>query len=355
MAHRRSRRIHTVQLLTARPPRHGRRPGSGIPGPGRRCRHGGTSRYFGSGAESALILASRARRQQTASGRHGVDPADSGHWVPGQRPKHLDHLPRHRSESPTCPRTARDPRETERASSGAAAALRPAARQPSGNGSRSRTKAHSASLMSESYRGRRSGRSAASRTDGRDSHSQEWTNWTRRAGPRDTSTPGPLASRWIRQPRATKRPFFHAPAPADSPEPGPCSNRSCGLSMSESAQPHAPNGLGRTGPRRTQPRGSDTDPVHGPIPGGRFPARPGQMGTARGDGEAPNHHSGGAGAPHAGAVPGVPGRTITIGRTAQDAASQKADHHTIELNSPCTRSPSSSWQPLRPHRRIENG
>jgi hypothetical protein len=108
----------------------------------------------------------------------------------------------------------------------AAVALRPAARQPSGNGSRSRTKAHSASLMAESYRGRRSGRSAASRTDGRGSHSQEWTNWTRRPGPRDTSTPGPLASRWIRQPRATKRPFFHAPAPADSPEPGPCSNPS---------------------------------------------------------------------------------------------------------------------------------
>ena len=48
-------------------------------------------------------------------------------------------------------------------------------------------------------------------------------------------------------------------------------HRSCGLSGSESAQPHAPNGLGRTGPRRTRPRGGDTDPVRGPIPGGRFP------------------------------------------------------------------------------------
>ncbi|WP_308789501.1 transposase [Streptomyces sp. 6-11-2] len=62
-----------------------------------------------------------------------------------------------------------------------------------------------------------------SRTDGRDSHTHGWTNWTRRPRPRDTSTTGPLASRWIRQPRATKRPFFHASAPADSPEPGPCS------------------------------------------------------------------------------------------------------------------------------------
>ncbi|MCC9704856.1 hypothetical protein E4N62_06040 [Streptomyces sp. MNU76] len=52
-------------------------------------------------------------------------------------------------------------------------------------------------------------------------------------------------------------------------------NRSWGLSMSESAQPHAPNGLGRSptasrawevppGPRRTQPRGGDTHPVRGP-------------------------------------------------------------------------------------------
>ncbi len=57
-------------------------------------------------------------------------------------------------------------------------------------------------------------------------------------------------------------------------------------------------------------------------------------GTARGDGEAPNHHSGGAGAPHAGAVPGVPDRTITVARTAQDSASSEADHHTIELNRP---------------------
>ncbi len=59
--------------------------------------------------------------------------------------------------------------------------------------------------------------------------------------------------------------------------------RSCGLSGSESAQPRAPNGLGRSprlrpggppGPRRTRPRGSDTDPVRGPIPGGPRGRRP---------------------------------------------------------------------------------
>ncbi|WP_406497401.1 AAA family ATPase [Streptomyces sp. NBC_01604] len=48
-------------------------------------------------------------------------------------------------------------------------------------------------------------------------------------------------------------------------------NRSWGLSKSEPTQPHAPNGLGRTGPRRTQPRNGDTDPVRGSGPGGRFP------------------------------------------------------------------------------------
>ncbi|MFI9584181.1 serine hydroxymethyltransferase [Streptomyces sp. NPDC052236] len=85
-------------------------------------------------------------------------------------------------------------------------------------------------------------------------------------------------------------------------------NRSFAVSGSESAHWHAPNGLGRTGPRRTRPRGGDTHPVRVPIPGGRFPARPGQVGTARGDGEALNHLSGGAEAPHAGAVPGVPDR-----------------------------------------------
>ncbi|WP_449657707.1 glycosyl hydrolase family 95 catalytic domain-containing protein [Streptomyces acidicola] len=114
--------------------------------------------------------------------------------------------------------------------------------------------------------------------------------------------------------------------------------RSFGLSRCESAQPHSPNGLGRTGPRRTQPRGSDTHPVRGPIPGGRFPVRPGHMGTARGGGEAPNHHSGGAGAPHAGAVPGVPDRTITLTRSAQGAASPPEHHHTIELTRRCTTS-----------------
>ncbi|EFL24312.1 hypothetical protein SSOG_04026 [Streptomyces himastatinicus ATCC 53653] len=63
--------------------------------------------------------------------------------------------------------------------------------------------------------------------------------------------------------------------------------RSWGLSRGESAQPHAPNGLGRTGPRRTQPRGSDTHPVRGPSPGGRLPhdlaicARPEATGRPR--------------------------------------------------------------------------
>ena len=70
------------------------------------------------------------------------------------------------------------------------------------------------------------------------------------------------------------------------------------------------------------------------------------MGTARGDGEALNHHSGGAGAPHAGAVPGVPDRTITVARTAQPTASPKADHHTIGLSCPCAHSPASSRQSL---------
>ncbi|MGW0879783.1 hypothetical protein [Streptomyces sp. NPDC002671] len=63
------------------------------------------------------------------------------------------------------------------------------------------------------------------------------------------------------------------------------------------------------------------------------------MGTARGDGEAPNHHSGGAGAPHADAVPGVPDRTITLTRPAQGAASPRTDHHTIELKRPYAHSP----------------
>ena len=83
-------------------------------------------------------------------------------------------------------------------------------------------------------------------------------------------------------------------------------HRSCGLSRSESVQPHAPNGLGRTGPRCTRPWGSDTDLVRGPIPGSRFPSRLGHVGRSRGDGEAPNHRSGGVGAPHSGALPGVP-------------------------------------------------
>lgn len=69
------------------------------------------------------------------------------------------------------------------------------------------------------------------------------------------------------------------------------------------------------------------------------------MGAARGDGEALNHHSGGAGAPHADAAPGAPGRTITVARTAQAPASPDADHHTIELNHPYVRSRTTSWHP----------
>ena len=80
-------------------------------------------------------------------------------------------------------------------------------------------------------------------------------------------------------------------------------NRSWTVGGGEPVHWHAPNGLGRTGPRRTRPRGGDTHPVRGPIPGGQFPTRPGHMATARGDGEALNHHSGGAGAPHAGTAP----------------------------------------------------
>jgi hypothetical protein len=110
--------------------------------------------------------------------------------------------------------------------------------------------------------------------------------------------------------------------------------RSWTVGGGESVHWHAPNGLGRTGPRRTQPRGGDTHPVRGPSPGGQFPMQPGHMSTARGDGEALNHHSGGAGAPHAGTVSGVPDRTVTLTRSAQGSASPEVDHHTIELNRP---------------------
>ncbi|WP_411089385.1 Gfo/Idh/MocA family protein [Streptomyces sp. 061-3] len=123
-------------------------------------------------------------------------------------------------------------------------------------------------------------------------------------------------------------------------------NRSSAASGSESAHWHAANGLGRTGPWRTRPRGSDTHPVRGPIPGGQFPGRPGQVGVARGDGEALNHHSGGAGAPHTGTAPGVPDRTATLPRPPQGTASPRADHHTIELNRPYAGSPATSYQPI---------
>ncbi|CAM5238930.1 hypothetical protein SHIRM173S_09845 [Streptomyces hirsutus] len=55
----------------------------------------------------------------------------------------------------------------------------------------------------------------------------------------------------------------------------------------------------------TRPRGGDTHSVRGPSPGGRFPARLGHWVRPRGDGEALNHHSGGAGAPLTGTVPSV--------------------------------------------------
>jgi hypothetical protein len=97
--------------------------------------------------------------------------------------------------------------------------------------------------------------------------------------------PGPARpTRTHRGPLDQPGPARTSPDPA-APEPAPLThlqsppNRSSGLSRSESAQPHAPNGLGRTGPRRTQPRGGDTHPVRGPGPGGRFPARPGHTGT----------------------------------------------------------------------------
>jgi hypothetical protein len=124
------------------------------------------------------------------------------------------------------------------------------------------------------------------------------------------------------------------------------------------------NGLGRSptasrawevppGPRRTRPRGGDTRPVRGPIPGGPRGRRPlwtlpcaiWQVGTARGDGEALNHHSGGAGAPHADAVPGVPDRRITSARSDQGSASRQADDHTIGL----TRSYVLPGNQLSPH------
>ncbi|MGW7690095.1 ankyrin repeat domain-containing protein [Streptomyces asiaticus] len=111
-----------------------------------------------------------------------------------------------------------------------------------------------------------------------------------RGGVHDANSPGHRGRLGLRPPDA----FIH---------------RSLAASGSESAHWHAPNGLERTGPRRTRPRGGDTHPVRGPIPGGQFPVRPGQLSSARGDGEALNHLSGGAGAPHAGTAPDVPDRT----------------------------------------------
>ncbi|WP_406728485.1 glycoside hydrolase family 6 protein [Streptomyces sp. GD-15H] len=133
-------------------------------------------------------------------------------------------------------------------------------------------------------------------------------------------------------------------------------NRSSGLSRVESAQPHAPNGPGRSpaasragevppGPRRTRPRGGDTHPVRGPHPEADSPhgpaarARPEATGRPRTitpveQGTAP------------GAVPGVPERTSTSPRTAHHTARPPADHHTIESHPPArTLSPASSRRP----------
>jgi hypothetical protein len=87
------------------------------------------------------------------------------------------------------------------------------------------------------------------------------------------------------------------PQPGTRPghKPQALQHRFSRLSRSEPDQPHAPNGPGRTGPRRRYPRDGSTRPVRGPVLGGQFPARPGPMGTASGGGEAPAHLPGGAG------------------------------------------------------------
>nr|CEL12884.1 Putative cytoplasmic protein [Kibdelosporangium sp. MJ126-NF4]CTQ98569.1 Putative cytoplasmic protein [Kibdelosporangium sp. MJ126-NF4] len=71
-------------------------------------------------------------------------------------------------------------------------------------------------------------------------------------------------------------------------------------------QPHAPNGLERTGPWHTRPWGGGTHPVHDPIPGGQFPHDLTNDGVARGGREVPNHLAGGKGALHADATPMCP-------------------------------------------------
>ncbi|MCT9081637.1 DUF3533 domain-containing protein, partial [Streptomyces fulvoviolaceus] len=135
-------------------------------------------------------------------------------------------------------------------------------------------------------------------------------------------------------------------------------NRSCGLRGSESVQPRAPNGLGRAGPRRTRPRvATRIVCVVRAREASSLTTWPVGYGQRRRGGPEPS--SGGAGAPHADAVPGVPGRTITLARSAQGIASLPADDHTIELIRPCVYSlvsssnrpattPGQEGNPLRP-------
>ncbi|WP_411148010.1 TIM-barrel domain-containing protein [Streptomyces sp. A30] len=118
--------------------------------------------------------------------------------------------------------------------------------------------------------------------------------------------------------------------------------RSWAVSERDPAHRHAPNGLGRTGRPLSQP-GGDTDPVRGPVPEGRSPSRPGHLDAAISGREALNHHSGGAGAPHADTAPGVPDREATLPRPVRDSASSKANDHTIELNRPRVRSEASNF------------
>ncbi|RPE43777.1 von Willebrand factor type A domain-containing protein [Streptomyces sp. Ag109_O5-1] len=66
------------------------------------------------------------------------------------------------------------------------------------------------------------------------------------------------------------------------------------------------------------------------------------VGWARGDGEALNHHSGGAGAPHADAAPGVPDRAAYAIPAPAEYCCPRAHHHTIELNQPRISSQASS-------------
>jgi hypothetical protein len=123
-------------------------------------------------------------------------------------------------------------------------------------------------------------------------------------------------------------------------------HRSCGLSGGESVQPRAPNGLGRAGPRRTRPRvATRILCVVRAREASSLTTWPDGYGQGRRGGPEPS--SGGTGAPHADAAPGVPGRTTTLTRTAQGTASPQADDHTIELIRPCTHSLASSSNPYR--------